>query len=606
MQLPWKRGRFRMLLEAARGRYLSFTLAVLTTAITFVFSFTMPQIIRNTIDSVLDDNPWELPAFIANWLDSFGGREFFRTHLWYIAAAAIFVGLMAAIFNILRRYFNLELAEYIAQKLRNTLYKHIQSLPFKWHAGVQTGDIIQRSTSDVDTIRNFFANHVVELLRTVFTIVFALLVMFSMDWVMSLVAISLMPFIFFFSVFYFKSVAKTFKVADEAEGALQAAAQENFTGVRVVRAFGRERFEVEQFEKKNTVYANSGFVIGKLLGQFWGFGDIMAGLQLVLVVAAGIIRCSSGELTAGTFIAFYTYTNFMIWPVRGLGRILSELSKTTVSAGRIKEILEAEPEYDAPDAITPPIKGEVRFENVSFSYSENETDHLLKDISFTLKPGKTLAILGSTGSGKTTLVHLINRLFELPEGQGRILIDGIDVKRYSREHLRKNVGLVLQEPFLFSKTIKENINFTASNASDEDTYNAANIAHVHDTILGFGGGYDTMIGERGVTLSGGQKQRVAIARMLMSKAPIMIFDDSLSAVDTETDARIRKALRNGTKDASVIIISHRTSTLMQADEIMVLHDGRIEELGSHEQLMANSGSYRRIFDMQGSIEAEME
>jgi ATP-binding cassette subfamily B protein len=340
-----------------------------------------------------------------------------------------------------------------------------------------------------------------------------------------------------------------------------------------------------------------------MLGIFWGAGDFLSGFQLAIIVAAGIWRSVQGNLSPGTFLAFYTYCNWMIWPVRQLGRILSELSRTLVASGRVRDILALEPETDPPDALTPEIKGEIRFDNVRFAYGKGES--VLRDISFTLKPGKTLAILGATGSGKSSLVHLLSRLYDLGEGDGVITVDGIDIRRIARPHLRRHIGLCLQEPFLFSKTIRENIAAVKTGLELAELRSAAAVAMVDGTIESFAEGYETVIGERGVTLSGGQKQRVAIARMLAGNAPVMIFDDSLSAVDTETDAKIRAALRRRVKDAAVIIISHRISSLMQADEILVLRDGTMEDIGSHEELLKRGGTYRRIFDIQKGVEDDV-
>jgi len=399
-----------------------------------------------------------------------------------------------------------------------------------------------------------------------------------------------------FSVLYFRKVGKEFAKADIAEGIMQAAAQENYTGVRVVRAFGRESCEMEKFSQKTKTYQDIWNHIGKMLGIFWGAGDLFSGLQLVLIVGAGVWRCVQGQLTPGTFIAFYAYCNWMIWPVRQLGRILADLSKTLVASERIRDILSAEPETDPFDALMPDIKGEICFKNVNFAYGSGEA--VLRDISFSIKPGESLAILGATGSGKSTLVHLLSRLYDLKDDEGLITIDGIDIRRINRQHLRRNIGLCLQEPFLFSKTIRDNIALAVPGLEMAELRNAASVAMVDETIMGFASGYDTVIGERGVTISGGQKQRVAIARMLAAKAPVMIFDDSLSAVDTETDARIRAALRRHVKDTAVIIISHRISSLMQADRILVLKDGIVEEIGTHAELLERPGSYRRIFDLQ--------
>ncbi|MDR0400490.1 MAG: ABC transporter ATP-binding protein/permease [Treponema sp.] len=617
--LPWKKSRPALIAAAAGDRILSLVLCCAATIGAVVFSFISPQVIRYTIDSVIGDAPLSGPAFVGALVDSLGGTGFLRRNLWICALFTLAAALCSGLLNAVRRYTGIEMGETIAWRLRNTLYGHIQNLPYLWHVRCHTGDIIQRCTSDVDTIRNFLQNHLSELLRIFSVFVIALTMMFSMDLFMSLMALVLIPPIFVFSLLYFKKVARQFARADAAEGAMQACAQENYTGVRVVRAFGRESYEMERFSEKTLAHANIWTEIGKMLGLFWGAGDFLSGLQLAITVAAGIYRSVQGDLSPGTFLAFYTYCNWMIWPVRQLGRILSELSKTLVSAGRVRDILAEEPETDPPDALRPPVRGEIRFEEVSFGYAGAAPENppgpadspgrpespaalasvpVLRDISFTLKPGATLAILGATGSGKSTLVHLIARLYDLEEGGGRITIDGMDIRRMARDHLRRHIGICLQEPFLFSKTIRENISGGAGGLPLEEIHAAAAAAQVDGNIREFENAYDTVIGERGVTLSGGQKQRVAIARMLAAKPPVMIFDDSLSAVDTETDTKIRAALKERLAETAVILISHRISSLMQADQILVLKDGRMEDLGTHQELLSREGSYRRIFELQ--------
>jgi ATP-binding cassette subfamily B protein len=422
-----------------------------------------------------------------------------------------------------------------------------------------------------------------------------------MDVFMTLMSLVLVPFILIFSILYFRKVSIEFNKADVAEGIMQAAAQENFTGVRVVRAFGREAYEMDKFAEKTKNYQNIWVYIGKMLGLFWGAGDFLSGFQLVIILGAGVWRTVRGELSPGTFLAFYTYCNWMIWPIRQLGRILADLSKTLVASGRIRDILATEPETDPPDALTPEIKGEICFKNVSFHYGN---EPVLRDVSFTLKPGENRAILGATGSGKSTMVHLLSRLYDLKDTDGLITIDGIDIRRINRHHLRRHIGLCLQEPFLFSKTIRENISIANPDVELAELRTAASVAMIDETIMGFAESYNTVIGERGVTISGGQKQRVAITRMLVANTPVMIFDDSLSAVDTDTDSRIRAALRKRVKDAAVIIISHRISSLMQADKILVLKDGTVEDIGSHEELLERGGSYRRVFDLQRGLTEE--
>ena len=596
MHLPWKGGRFALIAAAGRARRFRLFLLITATIGTVAFSLVNPQIIRFSIDSVIGSAPLDAPAFVTRIVDSLGGIAVIKQNFWVCGLLVLIAALISGLCNMARRYLGIEIGETIAWTFRNTLYSHIQGLTWDWHVSCQTGDIIQRCTTDVDNIRNFVQNHLSELLRITCILTIALLMMFSMDVFMSLTALVLIPVIVTFSIFYFRRVSKQFARADAAEGAMQAASQENYTGVRVVRAFGRESWEMDKFSGKTQNYANIWVGIGKMLGLFWGAGDLLSGLQLAIVVGAGVWRSVQGELSPGTFLAFYTYCNWMIWPVRQLGRILSELSKTLVAANRVREILATEPEKDPPGTLCPEIKGDICFNKVTFAYGKGEP--VLSDISFTLKPGKTLAILGATGSGKSSLVHLLSRLYDVEEGSGLITVDGVDIRKISRSHLRRHMGLCLQEPFLFSKTIRDNISAIQPGLDMAELRSAATVAMVDDTILGFSEGYETIIGERGVTLSGGQKQRVSIARMLAGNAPVMIFDDSLSAVDTETDSKIRAALRHRVKDAAVIIISHRISSLMQADQILVLKDGKMEDLGSHAELIKREGSYRRIYNLQ--------
>jgi len=602
MKLPWKGGRLALVASAAEDRRFRLFLCCAATMGTVGFSFLNPQIIRFTIDSVIRNSPVDAPAFVQAFVERLGGVLFLRRNIWICALFILGAALFSAFFNSIRRYTSIDIGETVAWRLRNTLYSHIQKLSYDWHVNCKTGDIIQRCTSDVDTIRNFIQNQLSELMRFVFVMVIALFMMFSMDLFMSLMALALIPVILVFSILYFQKVSKEFTKADVAEGIMQAAAQENYTGVRVVRAFGREFYEMERFSEKTKNYQDIWIRIGKMLGLFWGAGDFLAGLQLSIIVGAGIWRSVQGLLSPGTFLAFYTYCNWMIWPVRQLGRILSDLSKALVSTGRVRDILQTEPETDPASALKPEIKGEICFQNVSFNYGKGEP--VLRDISFTLKPGESLAILGATGSGKSTMVHLLSRLYDLKDSDGLITIDGIDIRKIARSHLRRHIGLCLQEPFLFSKTLRENISIARPEMELAELRAATAVAMVDETIQDFAEGYETVVGERGVTLSGGQKQRVAIARMLAGNTPVMIFDDSLSAVDTETDAKIRAALRSRVANAAVIIISHRISSIMQADKILVLKDGTVEDIGSHEELLERGGSYRRIFELQRGVVME--
>ncbi len=602
---PGNKGRFKMLYSFIKGLRWFYVLAVLFTMLAIVFNYLMPQIIRIIVDNVIGTQELKLPKLLLDFVNHFGGIELLRSSLGICAALALLLAVLSGVFTYLYRYCMAKASEGTIRKMRNRLYEHIQKLPYSWHVKNQTGDIVQRCTSDVETVKNFLSIQFIEMVRTVFLVGFSLTLMFLMNVKLSLIALAFLPVVIAYSSIFFKKIADRFKYADEAEGALSAMVQENFTGVRVVRAFGRQAYEIDNFDVKNDYFANYWIKLGYLLSNYWGIGDLVSGLQVMLIIVLGAVEASLGVITLGEFLVFVYYNSMLVWPVRQFGRILSEMSKTSVSLNRINEILSQDQEKDCPDAVTPPMNRDIEFKNVNFDYEGQKT--VLKDISFKIKTGTTFGILGGTGSGKSTVMYLLDRLFELPQGNGSIEIGGVDIRKIKLEHLRKNIGFVLQEPFLFSKTIQQNIDAFDGTSSLESIRHFAEIAAVDDAVMGFSKGYETIVGERGVTLSGGQKQRVAIARMLMQSSPIMIFDDSLSAVDSETDAKIRGALKENTSGSTVVLVSHRITTLMNADVIMVLEDGRISEMGTHSQLLQNkNGIYKRIYDIQSSLETELQ
>nr|MCR4788156.1 ABC transporter ATP-binding protein/permease [Lachnospiraceae bacterium] len=476
-------------------------------------------------------------------------------------------------------------------------------LPMNWHNTNQTGDIIQRCTSDVDTVRMFLSEQLTNLMRVVILIVLAVAFMLRIHVGLTFVAMALVPVIVGYSVYFHKKIGETFSKVDAMEGRLSAMIQENLTGVRVVRAFGSEAYEKKRFTEYNEKYINTWIDLLKLLSSFWASGDLAGGLQVLLIISVGAVFCVNGTLTAGEFIEFISYNGMIMWPVRMLGRVISDMSKAGISIDRIMYIMNSPEESDREGAAEYPLDRDITFENVTFDYNNGKEDSVpeLKNVSFTIEKGTTVGILGGTGSGKTTLIRLLDRLYELGKGEGRILIGGVDIKDIKLEHLRRNIGVVLQEPYLFSGTIAENIALTADSIRMNEVEKVAGIAALDETIDKFANGFDTYVGERGVTLSGGQKQRTAIAQMLIKNAPIMIFDDSLSAVDAETDLRIRKQLADIKTEATTIIIAHRISTLMNASKIIVLDKGRVAEMGSPEELYNKNGIYRRIYDLQQTV-----
>ena len=586
-----------------RGSKRYFVVAILSAAASSLSEMINPQIIRITLDHVIGSNPTDAlsPAVLA-LASRFGGFAHLRENLWILALAIVCVAFFGVICQYLFRVCNTKGAETMVKSMRDRLYAHIARLPFGWHMRNRTGDIIQRCTSDIDTLKRFVSEQLTSVFRIVILLILSLVFMLGMNPLLTLIAFLPMPLIIAYSLRFHKKIGEGFLDCDENEGKLSAMAQENLTGVRVVRAFGRERFEKDRFEAHNEYYTGLWVKLSKIMSAYWSSADIFSGLQVMLVVVFGAVFCLKGRMIPGEYVAFLSYNQLLVWPIRMLGRMISEMSKAGVSIDRIAFIMNSEEERDEPDAVDADMSGDIRFEHVNFGYENSP--QLLHDIDFTIPAGTTIGILGGTGSGKSTLAALLDKLYPVEEGQGRITVGGVDIRRIRTEHLRRNIGMVLQEPYLFSRTLEENIAITRPELSRDEVREAARAACLDETIEAFAKGYETFVGERGVTLSGGQKQRAAIARTLTQHTPIMIFDDSLSAVDTETDARIRAALQKRFGTASVILISHRITTLSKADRIIVLDKGRIVEQGSHDELKTAGGIYQKIYEIQSGAGEE--
>ena len=599
-QEPARRpGRKQLIMRFLKGSKAFFIICMICAAVSALADMITPQIIRITVDQVLSGAPADtLSPVVQDLLAAAGGAEYLRGSLWIMALAVVAVAVVKCAAQYGFRVLNTKGSETLVKTMRDTLFRHIERLPFQWHMQNHTGDIIQRCTSDIDTTRNFISEQMTSLIRIAILVVMSMVFMLGMNVKLTLIAMIPLPIIVMYSLFFHRKFRKGFQQCDEEEGRLSAMAQENLTGVRVVRAFGRERYERDRFGEKNAFYTSLWVKLGRLMAFFWTSADILSGLQIMLVIIFGVVFCLRKDMTSGEFIAFVSYNGMLVWPVRQLGRMISEMSKAGVSIDRIGYIMDAEEEKDAPDAVTPPMNGDIRFEHVNFAYEG--CPEMLHDIDLEIPAGSTLGILGGTGSGKSTMMYLLARLYPLPEGCGRITIGGVDIAKMKLSHLRRNIGIVLQEPFLFSRTLRENLSITEKDLPEEEMYAAARAACLEETIAGFTKGYETFVGERGVTLSGGQKQRAAIARMLTQKAPIMIFDDSLSAVDTETDAKIRRALEKKFGTATIILISHRITTLSKADKVLVLDHGRISQLGTPEELKNQPGLYREINNIQAA------
>jgi ATP-binding cassette subfamily B protein len=496
-------------------------------------------------------------------------------------------------------------AEEVTRQVRNALYDNIQRLSFTYHDKTQTGELIQRSTSDVDAVRQFYGQQVMGVARIVFLFAINFACLMFIEWRLALISIVVIPAIVLISSFFFKKIFAAYEALQEQDGKVSSVLQENLSGVRVVRAFARQRFEERKFEEVNREKLRRGLRLIMTEAMYWPVSHITCTIQLVAGVTVGALMTLGGVISVGTFLAYTGMVNQIIWPMQQLGRLITQISQSFVSYRRVAEILREDQEDTSSGYSVPGVRlsGRLEFLNVGFSYTEEIP--VLRNVSFDAEPGMKIALLGATGSGKTTLVNLLPRFYEYTEG--RILLDGRPLPEYSKHYLRRNIGIVEQEPFLFSMSIRENITYGRDGeVSEEEVIAAAKAAAIHDSILSFPEGYETLVGERGVTLSGGQKQRIAIARTLVKDPAILILDDSTSAVDAETEEQIRDALENLMRGRTTFIIAHRVQSLMDADLILVFKEGEIIQRGTHRELIAEEGFYRRVFELQTRIEAELE
>lgn len=566
-----------------------------------VISYVSLTLISPLLFAFLIDNVINLEPISSTWLiwysNLFGGVDRIRTSLWLAALMIISVNLIIFILMYFRGRLNGVISERYVEKLRNDLFEHLQYFPYHAHVNAKSGDLIQRCTSDVDTIRRFLAGQIAELVYAISMAIIAMIILMQINMRLALISMISLPFLVVFAYVFFMRMQKVFTSSDEAEGELSTVLQESLSGVRVVKAFNREVFELKRFDEKNTKYKNLTYKLIELLGMYWASSDLVVLTQIFVIVILGIYAAQAGEITVGQFFVFLSYESMILWPIRNIGRILSDLGKMIVSLRRLNEIFN-KPKEDIEIGEMPDINGDIVFEHVRFQY-EDGNQAVLEDVSFTIKQGETLAILGPTGSGKSSLVHLLTRLYEY--NAGSIKLNGHELNTIQKKHLRHNMGIVLQEPFLFSKTILENIRLAQPNADENAVKKAAEMAAVHRVIHEFDLGYKTLIGEKGVTLSGGQKQRIAIARTILNQTPILIFDDSLSAVDTHTDEKIRHALKERATDVTTLIITHRITSAMQADKIIILENGKISQQGTHAELCETDGLYRRIVTIQSQM-----
>ncbi len=581
-------GKFRGFWRLMTGYHATYLVSTVSMGLSAIMNTLTFLLIRSFVDQYLDAGVRSVPlwAYVGGFLALAGAQGLFTFNSRRLAAKT---------------------AEGIAQRLRNYLFDHIQRLPFSYHDRMQTGELIQRSTSDVDTIRRFFADQAIEAGRIVLLFAVNFTALLYLEWRLAWFSVIVLPIVLIISVFFFRRVENAYEAYQTQEAKLSTTLQENLSGVRVVKAFARQEYEEEKFEDENWTKFLKGRYLLLIHALFWPITDIMCGFQMLAGFTLGGIMAINGEITVGTYLAYAGLVIWIIWPLRNLGRLIVQMSESLVSFGRVGTVIEQnrEPIVEGSVAPTKVMKGEVVFDNLSFAY-EGADKHALHNISFQVKPGQVVALMGSTGSGKSSLVSLLPRFYDYTGG--RILLDGVELTEYPRHFLRQQIGIVEQEPFLFSRTVRDNITYgVGRSVTDAEVEEAARMAAVHDVIVNkLPEGYNTLVGERGITLSGGQKQRVAIARTLLKDPRILMLDDSTSSVDTETEATIRQALTTLMKGRTTFVIAHRIQSVMDADLILVLDHGRIIQRGRHAELVEQEGIYRRIYLAQTRMEEELE
>lgn len=594
--------------ELLSGQKRYYGAAALLLITSNLFRLLEPQVLRTAVDGLMTiynqsadtaSNTWA-----AAWLPAPTAANI-SVFLWSICGIYIAIALFRGAAMFTSSVLSASTTERAIQRLRSRLFSHIQALPLDFHATVSTAEMIQRCTGDVETVKKFIGTHIVEsiMLGSLFLGSFYMMCQIYLPY--ALIAIAASPLILILSILFFRFEGKIWEEHEAEQDKLTAIVEENLSGIRVVKAFAQEKYETNRFDVQNNAKFNIGKRHVRLHAIYWPLSDWLYLSQITIAVFFGGYYALSGKITLGELVAFYSYVGMVSWPMRRIGQIVSEMGMAFVAIDRIGIILRAAPEnYTDPpqkDSEELPLKGKIVFDKVGFKYPNTE-EWALYDVSFSIDAGKTLAIAGETGSGKTTIIQLLARFYE-PQ-QGTIWLDDKPLSTYNKVYLRSRLGIVLQKTFLFSNTIRNNIAYAQPHAPDEAIHAAAHSAAIDEILHIFPMGYETTVGEKGVTLSGGQKQRVTIARTLLETTDILILDDATSAVDTETEWHIRQAVAQYAANKTCLVISHRITTLQAADYIVVLNKGQVAEQGTPAELLKQDGFYKKVHDVQVAIEMD--
>ncbi len=595
-----KRLKKKSIFSLLKGHGLGLVFSLLLVAfhrVTYSYVPLFTQYILKHFESGGNVQGVNLPKFLLNFFAS--GKDLFQVIL-FVAIAFISWQLFRFATMIVERTLQGHVQEKIALQLRVKLFDHVQSLSYHYHNNSDTGDLIQRVTSDVETSSGFVITRFMDAFGLVFTLVSGAYQMYFLSPLLMYIALGTIPLYAVSSLVYFRNIRVKYKDIEEKEADIMTVIQENIHNTKIVKAFANEQFETEKLAVKNKAHKAAQIKTNKIVGAYWGLMDFVALSQYLIITLVSVSLARRGTMDIGDAAAALMLVGMLIWPIRGLGRLINDFSMANVAFERISEILKHESEFVINGTELPPIAGKIEFNDVAFKFPGTD-EYVLEKLTFTIEKGETVALVGRTGSGKTTIINLLMRMYEY---EGSILLDGVELRTIEKHYLRKSMGAVLQNPFLYSRTIRENISITEREVHQDLIERASEVSTIATDIRGFDKGYETMVGERGTTLSGGQKQRVAIARVLVSDKPILIFDDALSAVDNRTDMLIRSALNDKANKSTNIIITHRITTAKDADKIIVLNNKTIEDIGQHKRLAKAGGLYQTLWDIQGELEAE--
>lgn len=578
------------------GYRRQFALAVVMLGLASALTLLVPLVAKYAIDVALEGSLTPGIPVLAKLAS--GGEHALLAYLTLSGAAVVAITSVGGVFHYLRGRATAEASEGLIRRLRSLVHRHVEHLPAQWHDGMETGDLVQRCSSDVETLRVFFAQDLVEIGRGVVLLIVLLPMLFWLDWQLAVVSVALVPLIFLFAWLFFRRVQKVFTRTDEAEAEMTACLQENLTGIRVVRAFSRQDFEIERFGAHNARFRDLTQKLIDLMAVFWSVSDLLCLAQLGLVLMVGGAFVAEGRLSVGDLFAFLTWIMIVLHPIRMVGRILTDAGKATVSLGRLAEVLDAPAEETRREASDIALSGAFSIRGLTFAYPGGAP--VISDLDLDIAAGETIGIVGPPGAGKTTLIRLLLGLYEAPPGT--ISFDGFALEAIDRAALRAQLSVVLQEPFLYSRSLEENLLIGREDAGPAAVTAVIEDAALTATVAGFADGLRTEIGERGVNLSGGQRQRLALARALLRRPAVLILDDALSAVDAHTEVHILERLATRRGRQTTLIVAHRLSAVRDADRILVLHEGRCAQIGNHDALIAADGPYRTLAAEQGMLD----